>query len=412
MLGERYRGRRDHRPLPRSILHDIGACRTRRGLVGRSVDSRRVAKDGVHFLCLFDPDKDDRLERYIGECGVHDPTRPSPTGNLDSAELLEVFEGVGCRNGRPSRSVQRGAAQDPSRPSSDRRLDFAQPACLRPARGPVGDAPDGIRQILQNKDAEHGRPRPVAIVNASDASDPEDLKKSSASSFIKMSRVSVEGFRQAFLDPESRIRLNSDPFPEPHAEFVSMTWEGGFLGDTSVHFNGNLNALVGGRGTGKSTMIESIRYVLGLEPLGEEARKAHEGVVKHVLKPGTKVSLLVRSHHPSESRYVFERSVPNPPTVKDENGDVLTVSPRDVMPGVQVFGQHEISELARSPEKLTVLLERFAERDASLSGQKKELRLGLERSRPPDRRGSARDGNARRAPRGLAGARRDGEALS
>ena len=79
--------------------------------------------------------------------------------------------------------------------------------------------------------------------------------------------------RQAFLDPKSRIRLHSDPAPDPHAEFLAMTWEGGFLGDTAVHFNGNLNVLVGGRGTGKSTIIESMRYVLGLEPLGEEARK-------------------------------------------------------------------------------------------------------------------------------------------
>ena len=103
-----------------------------------------------------------------------------------------------------------------------------------------------------------------------------------------------------------------------------MTWEGGFLRDTSVHFNGNLNVLVGGRGTGKSTMIESIRYALGLDPLGEEARKAHEGVIRHVLQSGTKVSLLVRSHKPSERCYTIERSVPNPPVVKDETGEVLT----------------------------------------------------------------------------------------
>ena len=339
-----------------------------------------VSKDGVHFLCLFDPDKDDRLERFIGACGVRDPDRPSPTGNLDSAELLDTSREWGAvviaahvaSNGGLLKTL-RGQA----------RIDvWTSPnllACALP--GPVGDAPDGIRQILQNKDAEHRRTRAAAIVNASDANGPEDLKKSSASCFIKMSEVSVEAFRQAFLDPRSRIRLNSDPLPEPHAEFLSMTWEGGFLGNTAVHFNGNLNALVGGRGTGKSTMIESIRYVLGLEPLGEEARKAHEGVVKHVLRPGTKVSLLVRSHHPSESRYAIERSVPNPPTVRDDTGDVLSVSPRDVMPGVQVFGQHEVSELAKSSAKLTLLLERFAERDPSLSGQKTELRMALERSR-------------------------------
>ena len=182
--------------------------------------------------------------------------------------------------------------------------------------GPISDAPDNIRPILKNKDAEHKRPRPVAVINASDVNSPEDLKKDGASCFIKMSSVSVEALRQAFLDPESRIQLNSDPQPEPHAEFQAVTWEGGFLDDTSVHFNGNLNVLVGGRGTGKSTVIESMRYVLGLEPLGEEARKAHEGVIRHVLRSGTKISLLVRSHKPSVRRYTIERSVPNPPIVK------------------------------------------------------------------------------------------------
>ncbi len=238
-----------------------------------------------------------------------------------------------------------------------------------------------IKQILQNKNADYKRTRAPAIINASDVNDPDDLKKDGASCLIKMSDVSVEGFRQAFLDPESRIRLYSDPQPEPHAELLAMTWEGGFLRDTSVHFNGNLNAVVGGRGTGKSTMIESIRYVLGLDPIGEDARKAHEGVIHHVLRSGTKVSLMVRSHKPSERCYTIERSVPNPPVVKDETGEVLPISPRDVIPGVEVFGQHEISELTKSREKLTLLLERFMDRDPSMSGRKAELRLELERSR-------------------------------
>jgi len=55
-----------------------------------------VTKDGVHFLCLFDRDKDENLERFIGECGIHDDNQASPTGGLDSTELLE-FETMACR---------------------------------------------------------------------------------------------------------------------------------------------------------------------------------------------------------------------------------------------------------------------------------------------------------------------------
>ena len=166
---------------------------------------------------------------------------------------------------------------------------------------------------------------------------------------------------------------------------------GGFeaASDDGVHFlclydpdkDSNLNVLVGGRGTGKSTVVESLRYALAIDPIGEEATKAHQGVLKHVLKSGTKVSLLVRSHHPAKRDYTIERTIPNPAVVKDEFGDVLNLAPRDVVPGVEVFGQHEISELTKSREKLTLLLERFVERDPNAGAQKAKLRLELERSR-------------------------------
>ena len=338
-----------------------------------------VTKDGVHFLCLFDPDKDESLERFIGECGIHDADQPSPTGNFDSIELLDRSKiwGAVC--------IAAHVASDGGllkKLSGQPRINaWTNPnllACALP--GPVSNAPDGIRPILENKDAQHKRDRIPAILNALDVSDPKDMKETSASCYIKMSAVSVEAFRQAFLDPASRIRLHSSPKPEPHAEFLAMTWEGGFLRDTAVHFNGNLNVLVGGRGTGKSTMIESIRYALGLDPLGEDARKTHEGVIRHVLQSGTKISLRLKSHKPSERCYTIERSVPNPPVVKDDSGRVLTLTPLDVIPGVEVFGQHEISELTKSPEKLTLLLERFVKRDKFLSDRKSRIRLELERS--------------------------------
>ena len=135
-----------------------------------------------------------------------------------------------------------------------------------------------------------------------------------------MANVTAEGLRQAFLDPDSRIRLLGEEAEAPHAEFLALTWEGGFLDEEAVRFNENLNVLVGGRGTGKSTIIESVRYALGLDPLGEDATSLHEGVVRHVLQSGTKISLLVRSHTPSKRAYTIERTVPNPPIVKDEAG--------------------------------------------------------------------------------------------
>ncbi|MFO7905231.1 MAG: AAA family ATPase [Pirellulaceae bacterium] len=160
-----------------------------------------------------------------------------------------------------------------------------------------------------------------------------------------------------------------------------MAWQGGFLDGTAIHFNENLNVLVGGRGTGKSTIVESLRYVLGLEPIGEEATKAHEGVVRGVLTSGTKISLLVRSHRPSRREYLIERTVPNPSVVRDDTGDVLTLTPMEVVPQVEVYGQHEISELSKSPDKRTRLLDRFVDEDPGLAGRKRDVGRELEKSR-------------------------------
>lgn len=340
-----------------------------------------VTKDGVHLLCLFDPDKDNVLERFIGECGIHNSAELSPAGTLDCTELLQCAKRWGgiCIAAHVAAD---GGGLLKKLSGQTRMTVWKSPELLACAlAGRIADAPDGIRPILENKDAQHKRERMVAIINAQDVNDPSDLLKPGSSCFIKMSETSVEGLRQAFLDPDSRVRLVSDPLSEPHAEFIAMSWEGGFLRETSVHFNSNLNVLVGGRGTGKSTIVESLRYVLGLDPLGEDARKAHEGVIKQVLRSGTKISLLVRSHKPSPRCYTIERTVPNPPIVRDEGGNILSLSPREVVPGVEVFGQHEISELTKSREKLTLLLERFIEHDAALSAKKGTARQSLEKSR-------------------------------
>ena len=85
------------------------------------------------------------------------------------------------------------------------------------------------RKIVENKNPDYHRTRLVAAINAKDITKCEDLDDPSSNCLIKMSEVTVEGLRQTFLDPESRVRLNSDPLPEEHAELMSVAWEGGFL---------------------------------------------------------------------------------------------------------------------------------------------------------------------------------------
>lgn len=368
---------------------------TARGLIEAATDAglcvfpgfEAVTKDGVHFLCLFDRHTQlDVVNRRIGECGIHTETDASPLGKFDALELMEE-----CAKWRAVCIAAHVAASGgllrqltgQSRVSAWRSPHLL--ACSLP--GLVSDAPDDVRPILQDKNPDYARDHraaeglAIAVVNANDVSSPDELARPSSSCWIKMSEVSVEGLRQAFLDPGSRIRLASDPEPEDRTEIVAIAWEGGFLDGASMHFNDNLNVLIGGRGAGKSTVVESLRYALDLDPLGDEAQRAHDGIVRQVLRSGTKVSVLLRAHRPSVREYLIERTVPNPPSVQDEQGNVLDLAPRDVSGRTEIYGQHEISELARDPAKRTLLLERFMERDPGIERGKSGLRRSLERSR-------------------------------
>ncbi len=257
--------------------------------------------------------------------------------------------------------------------------------------GSIRDLPQDVRQIVENRDSNYRRPRvlkndvAIAAINARDIVEPNDLECGSATSWIKMSEISIQGLRQAFLDPGSRIRLNSEngalKHKEQHTELVALAWEGGFLDGVAIHLNSNLNVLIGGRGTGKSTVLESIRAVLGLNPIGDSARKAHKGIVQRVLRSGTKIHLLVRVHRPSVREYRIERTIPNQPIVLDEGGEATQLAPTDIIPKVELYGQHEISELTRSSEKLTRLLDRFVDRDESLTDRKASLKQELLKNR-------------------------------
>jgi hypothetical protein len=339
-----------------------------------------TTKDGVHLLCLFDPQGDRDLERVLGDCGIHDDSGHSSPCKYDAIEFLnEASEWEAICIAAHVDSNDGLLARLTGQPRVNAWRSPKLMACS--LSGSAASAPDGIRDILQDKVPEYHREPKVAILNALDVNDPADLEKPQASCWIKMSAPTAEGLRQAFLDPKSRIRLSYKP--EEHTEFVAMAWESsGFLEGVKLHFNENLNVLIGGRGTGKSTVIESLRYVLGLEPVGDDAKKLSAGIVNHVLRSGTKISLLVRSYLASKMKeYLIERTIPNPPVVRDEQGNVLPLTPRDIAPRTEVFGQHEIAELTKSPDKLTRLLERFREPDSDLSRKKAELRRELERSR-------------------------------
>lgn len=107
-------------------------------------------------------------------------------------------------------------------------------------------------------------------------------------SWIKMSAPSIEALRQAFLDPESRIRLPEDISTDinpadrqQHSRILSVTVKNAeFLDDQQIVFSPNLNCLIGGRGCGKSTILEGMRLTLGKDNDAKIDPKTQEKIAR------------------------------------------------------------------------------------------------------------------------------------
>jgi hypothetical protein len=339
------------------------------------------SSDNVHALVLFDPatDKAD-IELFLGWCEVDRSAGQEcrPCGRPLPA-ILEEAGKRGAVTVLPHAVGEKGLfAEMNGQPlvrvwTSPHLLAVAIP-------GTVGDLGQRESAIVRGRDASYERQFPVAVVNANDVRGPQDVHQRSWT-WVKVATDTIEGLRQAFLDPESRVRLSSDPDPADHSELIALAWEGGFLDGCRLRLNENLNVLIGGRGAGKSTVIESIRYVLGVEPLGSDAEEVHRGIIDKVLGAGAQVTLLVRSTRPDHRRYVIERTVPDPPIVRSEEGERLPLTPRDVMPHTEIYGQHEIAELARRRERRAALLARFVDSDPAGDADRARVRRELARSR-------------------------------
>jgi hypothetical protein len=145
-----------------------------------------------------------------------------------------------------------------------------------------------------------------------------------------------------------------------HHLVVSLNVTGGFLADAQLEFADGLNCLIGGRGTGKTTALEFLRFGLGLMPDPKADPQRHrsiEGLVKANLGTG---QLRIELRTRTDMRYTASRSFHETVQVLNEVGTAVPISlDRDQIFGADVFSQNEIEEIASSPAAQLELLDRF-----------------------------------------------------
>lgn len=110
------------------------------------------------------------------------------------------------------------------------------------------------------------------------------------SCYLKLGELSFEAAKFALSDPAGRVA--AEP-PKHHASHIrSIHFDGGILDGQTLHFSPELNTLIGIRGSGKSSILEAVRYALDI-PRGEKAQdtKYKDELIRHTLGSGGKITL-------------------------------------------------------------------------------------------------------------------------
>jgi type III restriction enzyme len=126
-----------------------------------------------------------------------------------------------------------------------------------------GDAPDpktGARKILDGLDPAYGK-KPLAILQTSDNRHADNSLLGKHSTWVKWSRPTAEAIRQSCLARQSRVSQVLPQLPAVAITRIEVS-ASKFLGKQNVFLSPQYNALIGGRGTGKSTLLEYARWAL------------------------------------------------------------------------------------------------------------------------------------------------------
>lgn len=189
-----------------------------------------------------------------------------------------------------------------------------------------------------------------AEVEGCDAKKLGDMNTRKEASFLKLGDHSFEAVKFALQDCDNRVRQERPKYS--HSYITKISFEGaGALGGAEICLSPELNTLIGIRGSGKSSVLEGIRYALNI-PFGEKASDVEykDGLVKHLLRSGGKITIdaVDRRGQPYQIRRIL-----------NERPDVYVNE--QLQPGVSIretvlhkpiyFGQKDLSSTGAGFEK-------------------------------------------------------------
>lgn len=164
----------------------------------------------------------------------------------------------------------------------------------------------------------------------------------------KMDSPSFDGLRIALEDADARVRIE-DQIPQAVPRILGIHIDGGFLSGQVIQFSPNLNCIIGGRGTGKSTAFEAVRCII---------------------KSRSESAVVDSEAWPDELHIVWEDQASQQHTLfRPKDGDILNIDNPETGPSyfeVDCFGQGEAARIGMQAQSDPLALLNYLDKFVAL----------------------------------------------
>lgn len=176
-----------------------------------------------------------------------------------------------------------------------------------------------------------------ALVEGSDPKSLEQIGKGDKQTYVKLGEYTYAAVKFALQDYKNRI--SAEAFERKHGYIESISFQGGKFDGQTLSLSPDLNTLIGIRGSGKSSVLEAIRYMFDLPVQTDNEYKT--SLIKNIFGSGGKATMKLIDKH--GKKYTISRIYGEKVNVLSENGEDINVSASSLLDGVQYFGQKDLS---------------------------------------------------------------------
>lgn len=161
------------------------------------------------------------------------------------------------------------------------------------------------------------------------------------------------------IKPERKQASPLNGSAAPQHAILEIEVIGGFLDGVKLEFAPGLNCIIGGRGSGKTTVVEFLRYALTTARGPSAQSRQLDRLIEGNLSTGR---LRIRVQTREGLVYTVDRAANEEPQVFNEEGEPVDF-PLDGIFEMEVYSQNEIEEIAGNPHFQLELIDKFIRKE-------------------------------------------------